>query len=339
MHTTDRVAVILPVYKNDICLYLTAAIDSILTQSYRELLCLYIGVDGPIGVDLETCLKEYKDNDRIKLFYFQKNRGLAAVLNDLLQRCFDDGYEYIARMDADDISLPDRFQYQYDFLETHLEYGICGTYARFIDEHSKVGRKVRLGHTNDELKARLLFYSPFMHPSIMARSNLICRLKYDESFRVAQDVELWLRMSRETKFYNIPQYLIFYRVHSKNSKKRESRTLQIEILKRLANKRLEIFELVSGNECLRKLFVQFSVSQPTNRRQYDKEGLDKLFAILLNAYGNNHNMYNVLLKRYIFDILKYGLYGSFLNNPFIHKSLFSYLLQSTIYLSRSLCKL
>lgn len=329
------ISVIMSVYSEPVE-WMRQAIDSILNQTFTDFEFIIVN-DNPQRLENVTLLDSYASEDkRIRVIHNEKNLGLPTSLNRALDIVMG---KYVARMDADDISLPDRFQYQYDFLETHLEYGICGTYARFIDEHSKVGRKVRLGHTNDELKARLLFYSPFMHPSIMARSNLICRLKYDESFRVAQDVELWLRMSRETKFYNIPQYLIFYRVHSKNSKKRESRTLQIEILKRLANKRLEIFELVSGNECLRKLFVQFSVSQPTNRRQYDKEGLDKLFAILLNAYGNNHNMYNVLLKRYIFDILKYGLYGSFLNNPFIHKSLFSYLLQSTIYLSRSLCKL
>ena len=329
------ISVIMSVYSEPVE-WMRQAIDSILNQTFTDFEFIIVN-DNPQRLENVTLLDSYASEDkRIRVIHNEKNLGLPTSLNRALDIVMG---KYVARMDADDISLPDRFQYQYDFLETHLEYGICGTYARFIDEHSKVGRKVRLGHTNDELKARLLFYSPFMHPSIMARSNLICRLKYDESFRVAQDVELWLRMSRETKFYNIPQYLIFYRVHSKNSKKRESRTLQIEILKRLANKRLEIFELVSGNECLRKLFVQFSVSQPTNRRQYDKEGVDKLFAILLNAYGNNHNMYNVLLKRYIFDILKYGLYGSFLNNPFIHKSLFSYLLQSTIYLSRSLCKL
>lgn len=329
------ISVIMSVYSEPVE-WMRQAIDSILNQTFTDFEFIIVN-DNPQRLENVTLLDSYASEDkRIRVIHNEKNLGLPTSLNRALDIVMG---KYVARMDADDISLPDRFQYQYDFLETHLEYGICGTYARFIDEHSKVGQKVRLGHTNDELKARLLFYSPFMHPSIMARSSLICRLKYDESFRVAQDVELWLRMSRETKFYNIPQYLIFYRVHSKNSKKRESRTLQIEILKRLANKRLEIFELVSGNECLRKLFVQFSVSQPTNRRQYDKEGVDKLFAILLNAYGNNHNMYNVLLKRYIFDILKYGLYGSFLNNPFIHKSLFSYLLQSTIYLSRSLCKL
>lgn len=329
------ISVIMSVYSEPLE-WMRQAIDSILNQTFTDFEFIIVN-DNPLRLENVTLLNSYASEDkRIRVVHNEKNLGLPSSLNRALEIVKG---KYVARMDADDISLPDRFQYQYDFLETHLEYGICGTYARFIDEHSKVGLKVRLGHTNDELKARLLFYSPFMHPSIMARSNLICRLKYDVNYRVAQDVELWLRMSRETKFYNIPQYLIFYRVHSKNSKKRESRTLQIEILKQLANKRLEIFELVSGNECLRKLFVQFSVSQAANRRQYDKESVDKLFTILLNAYGNNHNMYNVLLKRYIFDILKYGLYCSFLNNPFIHKSLFSYLLQSTMYLSRSLCTL
>ena len=108
------VAVIIPVYKNDTPQYVRPAIDSIIKQTYS---CrIYIGVDGPIGNSLNSCLEAYENNKNVSIVRFAENRGLACVLNDLLQICFDNGYEYIARMDADDISLPDRIEKQICFL-------------------------------------------------------------------------------------------------------------------------------------------------------------------------------------------------------------------------------
>ncbi len=100
------VAVIIPVYKNDTPQYVRPAIDSIIKQTYS---CrIYIGVDGPIGNSLNSCLEAYENNKNVSIVRFAENRGLACVLNDLLQICFDTGYEYIARMDADDISDRER---------------------------------------------------------------------------------------------------------------------------------------------------------------------------------------------------------------------------------------
>ena len=87
------VAVIIPVYKNDTPQYVRPAIDSIIKQTYS---CrIYIGVDGPIGNSLNSCLEAYENNKNVSIVRFAENRGLACVLNDLLQICFDNGYEYI----------------------------------------------------------------------------------------------------------------------------------------------------------------------------------------------------------------------------------------------------
>lgn len=118
------VAVIIPVYKNDTPQYVRPAIDSIIKQTYS---CrIYIGVDGPIGNSLNSCLEAYENNKNVSIVRFAENRGLACVLNDLLQICFDNGYEYIARMDADDISLPDRIEKQICFLNEHPEIDVVG---------------------------------------------------------------------------------------------------------------------------------------------------------------------------------------------------------------------
>lgn len=108
----DKLAVILPIYKNDKVPYVRLSLDSILHQTYKGENKLIIGVDGPVGNDLAACLKEYEQKANVFIQWFPENRGLAIVLNDLLDICFKEGYEYIARMDADDISTPDRFEKQ-----------------------------------------------------------------------------------------------------------------------------------------------------------------------------------------------------------------------------------
>lgn len=226
MHTTDRVAVILPVYKNDICLYLAAAIDSILTQSYRESLCLYIGVDGPIGVELETCLKEYKDNDSIKLFYFQKNRGLAAVLNDLLQRCFDDGYEYIARMDADDISIPTRIEKQIQYLAAYPEIDVVGGSILEIDENGDSRGKI-IVYPSDPQGCRSFFSkrNPHAHPAVLFRKRYFekTRCLYRPEYRRNQDTMLWFDgMKNGTLHANIPDVVLKFRVTDSMFKNRRN---------------------------------------------------------------------------------------------------------------------
>ena len=131
----EKIATILPVYKNDKASYLKLSFDSILYQTYSNI-HLYIGVDGPVGKDLAVCLNEYGQKDNVTICWFPENRGLAIVLNDLLDICFKDGYEYIARMDADDISMQNRFEKQMTYLHAHPEIDVVGGAIEEIDENS-----------------------------------------------------------------------------------------------------------------------------------------------------------------------------------------------------------
>ena len=103
----NKIAIILPVYKKDNKEYLSKSVESVLYQTYKDI-HLFIGVDGPIGDNLKDFLEILERQRTISIEWFPENRGLACVLNDLLDICFKDGYEYIARMDADDISMHDR---------------------------------------------------------------------------------------------------------------------------------------------------------------------------------------------------------------------------------------
>lgn len=303
--------------------WISQSINSILNQTFGDFEFIIVN-DNPLRKENIQLLDAYSAKDkRVKIVHNEKNLGLPCSLNRALS--FVHG-KYVARMDADDISLPNRFNLQYEFLEKNVDYGICGTYARFIDEHTKIGRRIRLGRTNEELKAKLLFYSPFMHPSIMARSNLICRLRYDENYRVAQDVELWLRMSKETKFYNIPKILLYYRVHQENSRGREKKILQQNILETLAGKRFEEFVYPIKNDLMKNLFARFYVQSNMGNEILEREEVFRLFSFLLRRLGNNRFTYNVIFQSYVYDLHKTHSYWEFFYNPFIRESVLKYML-------------
>ncbi len=136
MVMNNKIAVILPVYKNDKPKYLSLAVESILYQTYRDF-HLYIGVDGPIGDDLNNSLEVLDRQNRVCIVRFPENRGLACVLNDLLDICFNEGYQYIVRMDADDISKTDRFEKQMKYLGAHPDIDVVGGAITEIDEEGK----------------------------------------------------------------------------------------------------------------------------------------------------------------------------------------------------------
>lgn len=105
-----KIAVIMSLYKSDVLDYVKFAVESILNQTYSNF-DFYIQYDGYVKEDVDAYLSGIKD-ERVHLFRREQNKGLAHSLNDLLSIVMPMGYEYIARMDADDISMPERFDKQ-----------------------------------------------------------------------------------------------------------------------------------------------------------------------------------------------------------------------------------
>ena len=222
---SKKIAVILPVYKKDKPEWLHKSIDSILGQTYKDF-HLYVGVDGPVGVELLAVFKCYERLDEVTFIKFEENRGLACVLNDLLDICFAEGYEYIARMDADDISLPDRFEKQIAYLETHPEIDVVGGSINEIDENGDDRGKVIVYPAGPkECYDFFAKRNPHAHPAVMFRKSFFDKAgcKYRPEYRQNQDTMLWLDgMKTGTQHANISDVVLNFRFTNSLFKKRRN---------------------------------------------------------------------------------------------------------------------
>lgn len=223
---TQKIAVILPVYKNDKASYLRDSVHSILHQTYKNI-HLFIGVDGPIGEDLKETVKVIERQGRVSIVRFPDNRGLACVLNDLLEICFKEGYDYIARMDADDISMTDRFEKQIAYMEMHSEIDVVGGAINEIDENGN-SRNKTIVYPQDPNDCRAFFAkrNPHAHPAVLFRKTFFDKLngkKYRPEYRQNQDTMLWYDgMRAGTQHANIPDVVLEFRMTDAMFKKRRN---------------------------------------------------------------------------------------------------------------------
>lgn len=221
-----EIAVILPVYKKDKVNYLTKAVESIVMQSYTNF-HIYIGVDGPVGDGLADYLKLVETQEKITIVMFEENRGLACVLNDLLDICFKEGYQYIARMDADDISIETRFEKQMEYLDTHPDIDVVGGAINEIDEFGHhLGQTVVYPATPVKCKAFFAKRNPHAHPAVLFRKSFFDKLngkKYRPEYRQNQDTMLWFDgMMVGTQHANIPDAVLWFRMTDVMFKKRRN---------------------------------------------------------------------------------------------------------------------
>ena len=222
----NKIAVILPVYKNDKVEYLSKSVESILYQTYKNI-HLYIGVDGPVGNDFREYLHSLEKQNTVSVVWFEENRGLACVLNDLLDMSLNEGYEYIARMDADDISETTRFEKQIAFLEKHPEIDVVGGAIKEIDEEGKYRNKtIVYPEGPEECRAFFSKRNPHAHPAVLFRKSFFDKLKgkkYRPEYRQNQDTMLWYDgMMAGTKHANIPDVVLQFRMTDTMFKKRRN---------------------------------------------------------------------------------------------------------------------
>lgn len=223
--TNPEIGVLLPVYTKDKPEYLSLALESIINQSYRNFV-LYVGIDGPITEDLASVIKHYDDNSRVKPVWFKENRGLAVVLNDLIVIAQNNGAEFIARMDADDISISNRFEKQINFLKEHPDIDVVGGAITEIDEKGESRKKDILYPLSPE-DCRTFFAkrNPHAHPAVMFRKSFFEKIGhyYRPEYRQNQDTMLWLDgFSKGTNNANIPDIILKFRMTDALFKKRRN---------------------------------------------------------------------------------------------------------------------
>lgn len=202
---TPLISVVMSVYNEEN--YLQEAIDSILKQTVQDF--ELIVVDDCSTDRTRDILREYQD-PRIRVVWNEENRGLTANLN--LAVSLAKG-QYIARMDGDDLSHPNRFERQLRYLKEHPEMKLisCRT-ETFGKEHLRSD----IQGDPEYLRCRMLVRPVLAHPGFLVRGEVFRELgfRYDESFRQAQDYDLAARISRKYAIGICPEILLEYRAHS-----------------------------------------------------------------------------------------------------------------------------
>ena len=203
-----KVSVLMPVYNAE--KYLSDAIDSIISQTFEDWELIVIN-DGSTD-NSESIIAGYSDS---RIYYIRntENIGLIRTLNKGIDLCQG---QYIARMDADDISLPGRLKKQVDFLDKNPDYLMCGTNAAVINDQGGITGRIRNLSENEYLQIHLLFSVPFVHPSMMIRKEVLQANRYNSNFKHVEDYELWCRIARQGKITNLKEELFEYRWHDSN---------------------------------------------------------------------------------------------------------------------------
>lgn len=184
---------------------IAAAIESIRAQTLADWELIVIDDASTDGTYARI---DDIDDERIRIIRNATNRGLAASLNIAFRASHG---EFIARMDADDVALPDRFRRQVDFLRAHPDVDVVGGAALVVDrEGRELGTAMR-PETHDEIVSGIFRINPFIHPAVMMRRRVLEELGgYDESLLRAQDYDLWFRGVSRFRYHNLQEPVLRY---------------------------------------------------------------------------------------------------------------------------------
>lgn len=188
INSLEKVSVIMGVYNANKKNMINEAIQSIVNQTYPEWE-LIICDDGSTDGSYDLLFEWSQRDKRIIIIRNEANKGLAYSLNHCLEYATG---QFIARMDIDDISEPNRFQCQIEYLKEHEDIMFCSTAAYLFDEKGKWAIRYKKEYPK---KDDFLYTSPFIHPALMARQSFFKSLKYDISRATmrAEDYDLFMR--------------------------------------------------------------------------------------------------------------------------------------------------
>lgn len=263
--------------------YLAEAIESILNQTYKNFELIIIN-DGSKDNSVEIIKNYMKQDNRIVLID-RENKGLPYSLNEGISVAKG---EYIARMDADDISLPIRLEKQIYYMQKNELY-VCGSYIKLFKNNIKE-QTIEYPLNNEDIKFSLLFFSCLAHPTVIFKKEVFEKIKYNVDYKVAQDYQLWCDIvNANFKIGNIPEVLLNYREHEAQASiekfKRQQDTahkIALDYAKNLGNEEINLVNQII-----------------TSKKTIGFKGLKELFDDIKN-YANKKSIQNDL----IFYILK-----------------------------------
>ena len=225
---TPMVTCLLPVFNGE--KYLRAAIDSVLAQTYADFELLIINDQSTDGT--EAIVRSYTD-PRIRLLNTPERMRLVPSLNYGIQIARG---RYVARMDADDISHPERFRYQVELMERNPDLAVLGTdIVVFSDDPSRGRRPMAPPTEHWQIRFEFIRNCCIYHPTVMLRKSVFADFPaYDPQFSMSEDYELWLRLTRKYRAANVNRALLFYRKHSGSVSQKQAEQMYANSARALA---------------------------------------------------------------------------------------------------------
>lgn len=223
-----KVSVLMPAYNVE--KYIAEAIESILNQTFTDFEFIIID-DCSTDKTWEIIQKYAKKDKRIIAIKNEENLKLSTTLNKGIDICKG---EYIARMDSDDWSYPDRLQKQYDAISKDPNIGILGGAMEVCDEKLKIINIRKYNLSDYEIRKSLFKYSPFCHPATIFKKKALLKENYNPSLDIAEDYDLYFRVGKMYEFANLGDILLKYRTSptqssSAKSKRQQYLTLYIRL--------------------------------------------------------------------------------------------------------------
>ena len=246
MNTAPEISVLIPVY--NAASFLEEALNSILRQTFQSFEVILID-DGSTDSSMRIADRLRARDGRIRIIR-EEHKGIVASLNLGISSAKG---KYIARMDADDISLRARLKRQHAYLENHPDIGVCGCQLKTTGE----GRthRFRYERNHEAIVCTLLFEPAMPHAASMFRKDIL--LTGAEAYRTdyphTEDYDLWIRLADKTRFATLPSVLYLYRQHSAQvtrTEKNSQRELRLLLLRRLGldptTSEMELHESISA---------------------------------------------------------------------------------------------
>jgi glycosyltransferase involved in cell wall biosynthesis len=209
------------VYFKDNPQWLSIAVDSLLDQSVVSDNIIIVA-DGPLTPSLDSVLKQYKDLNNISIYRLKVNQGLGNALNFGIKKSRN---ELIARMDADDISVSNRFELQLAEFKSNTKLDILGgQISEFYHDPNKITSHRKVPTTQLEIEKFARRRNPFNHPTVMYKKTTILRLGlYDINAIRIEDYDLWLRaLHNQCVCSNLDMVLVHYRSTLNSMKRRKT---------------------------------------------------------------------------------------------------------------------
>ena len=206
-----KVSVVMSI-NNEPLQWIRLAVESILSQTFRDFEFIIVCDNPSYKEGIAYINSASKDDSRIISIMNESNLGPTKSFNKAIEVASG---RYIARMDADDIAFPERFEKQTEFLDEHPEVSVCATDVHIIDKEGRITRKNK--YRNKHSQALNVIFNSMAHPSIMLRRCLLEERTpiYNEDYIYSQDYELWtFLIMRGHKFHTIDKPLLFYRKSS-----------------------------------------------------------------------------------------------------------------------------